>query len=144
MRAALKEIAEARTEWQEFLRADQAPSAWPYSLLDRFFGQDDVVLPQYSPKVRIEPAYLINKDDRPLTVPTHYVSRTELNDQRLARANSLRTTEAVFAGSEFIAISFVIWRSQVSKTCHGDWDCSQSLPSAAPKPKRAMRRVIAR
>ncbi len=52
--------------------------------------------------VRVEAAHLRVDDSARTVAPTQYVSRTELNDKRLAKETSLRTTEAIFSGSEFI------------------------------------------
>lgn len=102
MRAALKEIAEVRTDWEPFFAKDAQPREWPYPLLDRVFGQDDAVRHDYFPKVRVEAARLLVDDSVRMAAPTQYVSRTELNEKRLAKETSLRTTEAIFSGSEFI------------------------------------------
>ncbi len=37
MRAAIKEIAEVRTDWEPFFAKDEQPREWPYPLLDRVF-----------------------------------------------------------------------------------------------------------
>ncbi len=106
IRASLKEIAEVRTEWKDFFSETENHQQWPYPLLDLVFGAHDVKASSYFAKVRVEKATLVDEASARDMPTTQFVSRTQLDDRRLAKETSLRTTEAIFAGSEFVGDLF--------------------------------------
>jgi CRISPR/Cas system CSM-associated protein Csm3 (group 7 of RAMP superfamily) len=104
MRASLKEIALQRADWKsnfERKTSVDRQNAWPYPFLDFVFGTSDSASASYESKVRVDDATLVVEGRSDADATTHFVARTGLGADGLAKASSLRTTETLSAETQF-------------------------------------------
>ena len=110
VRAALKEIAKERREWQDVnfpatgsteSKEESKQAEWPAPFLDTVFGAFDQETFDRETLFQFTDASIPRSNEKELPPDSRFVTRTAMNEKGVADEQTLRTTEAIGRGNKF-------------------------------------------